>query len=63
MKIILVEAERRRVSLNTNIEFSRDVTAAMLVSLNKERRPYWCSQLILCELNSILILKFSSVFD
>ena len=41
--------------------FSRDVTASMLVSLNKEQRACWCTQLILWEFNSILMQTLSFV--
>ena len=41
--------------------FSRDVTAAILVSLNKEMWPCWCPQVISWELNSILMQTFSFV--
>ena len=37
----------------SGIVFSRDVTAAMLVSLNKGTATMLCPQLILRELNSI----------
>lgn len=39
--------------------FSRDVTAAMLVTLNKEWQPCRCPQLILWEFNTIVMQMFS----
>ena len=41
--------------------FSRDVTAAMLLSLNQEMVPCWYLQLILCELNSVIRQTFPFV--
>ena len=38
--------------------FSYDVTAAILVSQSKKRRPYRCTMSFLCELNSILNFLF-----
>jgi len=45
----------------SGIVFSRDVTAAMLVSLNKGTATMLCPQLILRELNSIPMQTFSFV--
>ena len=39
--------------------FSRDVTAAVLVSLNKERRRCSCPQLFLRKLSSVVMQTFS----
>ena len=41
--------------------FSRDVTAAILVSLNKGMAACWCPQIILRELSSIFMLTYSFV--
>ena len=47
----------------SNRMFSRDVTAAMLVFLNKETATMLVSPTILRQLNSILMLTFSFVLD
>ena len=42
--------------------FSRDVTAAVLVSLNKERRRCSCPQLFLRKLSNIVMQTFSYIY-